>query len=543
VIARQSVGATGNFNERAKDIAGNREWLKLQNGFLWPSEIKRFDNLISERKVILSKDIVASLLAEMKKLDASASTIGKISEGLRTNAQYIQDLSASEKAALNRDLAIKLNELLALQERDPARLMPVPTFLADLKTLDAIVAARDEVAIRETRERISRVLAIMLGKALPEMDNFAPTLDGFASFAGWQAEIRNKYEPFPAYDPVKRAQAQLTEKANALGPVVQTALREELTERTIEELFVSYLEGPGVDDFVRVRSKLAGIEGSLKNPVVSGPLWEEYEIAVSRWMQKAVDAAPRVPQAPTAANRTVSAAPDQSPLGGLERLPGARVQSGGSNGFLSSNLSEPRVVSAIHRKDFGSIYKDDPARVGGYLIYLQKGVQDRCPGVMSTADKRAAMREAFGIDLADLSGERVSKLGLEAAKSFLNKLMNPAELIRDSLQEQEFSDKGDRDAQYLAEAVGCSPATWQGFFTNMIAYFRDRTDGMNPDDLTLTDLCARQATAKFCSCAGPAMETSLTGIQQKFVRVNAKTNIAIARKLLPRMDGALRKCG
>lgn len=87
------------------------------------------------------------------------------------------------------------------------------------------------------------------------------------------------------------------------------------------------------------------------------------------------------------------------------------------------------------------------------------------------------------------------------------------------------------------------------FFGNMNDYLRDLTDGMNPADLSMANICARTSTGlrgspgKYCMCAGPVLEQQLGKAQQAFNRVEPVANIRIARELLPDVNRAMAGCG
>jgi hypothetical protein len=65
----------------------------------------------------------------------------------------------------------------------------------------------------------------------------------------------------------------------------------------------------------------------------------------------------------------------------------------------------------------------------------------------------------------------------------------------------------------------------------------------------MTDICvsggggAPGNAQKYCSCAGPALESALTVTQKDFVRLNPKENFSIAGALLPAVGEVLSRCG
>ena len=311
---------------------------------LFPSEVAQFEQVLAERKNALAKAFVATWLAEMKALDASRANFSKISAGVRSNARIIDSLQPGEKAAVHRELAAKMNSLLAGYEHDAASLQPTPAFLSDLKTLDTLTGNSDDAAARDAREQIARVLTVLVGKKLAEIEGFPGTPDGLVSYSAWQADFHKSFGPFSAHEPVRRAQPALAEKAEALASAASAGIRSGLS---------GYL---GIDALKRAQASIAAIAKSIKNAVLSKSLWGDYKSAVTRWMQKEIDSA-----------RPQHTAPPGAAPGG-SNLTGGADQAGA--GFLSPYLAGAHVIGAIYRKDFGSIYKDDPDLIGAYMLFF-----------------------------------------------------------------------------------------------------------------------------------------------------------------------------
>ena len=155
---------------------------------------------------------------------------------------------------------------------------------------------------------------------------------------------------------------------------------------------------------------------------------------------------------------------------------------------------------------------------------------------------RAVLRERSGIDLPTASRDDLVNFGFKVLQGMGQNIRNPRRSAGGAATSLVLREKADADAQRIRDAIGCGDPAWKIFFSNYGAYLRNPTEGMNPADLSLAELCAQKYDRKFCACAGPVMERVLSDTQQKFLRLDAVDNISAARNLLPKLDTELNRC-
>jgi len=472
-----------------------RSTAKSEFGPLWPSELAKYEALIAERRPVLAKGMIATWLSEIGALNDSVENFGKIADKMKSTARKLASLDPADKLSVHRGASAKMSTMLVAFEQNPASIEPKPGFLTDLKALNVLVSTSDDDVVRTTRERINRVIDILVKKKLAEMNNFAATPDGYGSYTKWETDFRRDFDAFSNFTSVQSANTALSEKFAALGAEVAAGIKAGLSG------------SPGINELTRGRASITQMEKVSRSDALTKPLWEDYEAAVTAYMKKFIDAAPSAvkPEEPGWFGRLFgSGAPKEPPK------PKPNV-------FTTSDLSEAFFLDDIYRHDFLATQNADVDRMTFYLALFVGGMNRICPGT-------------------------VPQSVTEILKNMMQQYNQPSNVMRQTLNAQAVLDRAKADVIRLKNKLDCADPIWKTFFANLEAWYKDPTEGVAPDKVSLARLCSRKLSTTFCSCASPVMERTLNETQLKFVRLDAFENMKTARNLLPKLDAGLNVC-
>jgi hypothetical protein len=525
--ASQGFPATAESYDKLEQYANNA---KRDYADLWPSEVKEFEEALAKARGALAKAIAVAWLGEMKAVDLAKEGLEKIPAGVKQNSKFISAMSDSERADLNRALADKLTDLLgtALAGKE----IDSSVMLAGAVTLQELLGSRTDDAARAGKGRIAAVLETHIGNRMAEAEKFGAGLEGFVSFAMWTEGLEREIAPFGEYEAVRRARAVLAEKSGSLRTTAAGGVQKALGDPA------SYKE------FLPVRDSLVRLQKTSDGMSLSGPLWTEYESAVERWMQKQIAATGTGARAEDGAT-----APASDPLGPFSKLPGGGAQK--SSAFSLPDLAEGHVLSAIYRKDFAALYNGERAHITYYLMNFTGAVHQTCPGTVPYAAIQSSMESRVGKEIfqgGPAGNDAMVELGLNVLLQMGKDLANPSDMLARTVKSQELMDKGHGDARRVLQQIGCDDPAWKTFFAHMTAYMRDPTEGMDPRLLTMTDICTSGMIGragnpqKYCSCAGPILDSRLTETQKGFVRLDPKENVSMTLELLPTVAKELVPC-